>query len=604
MGDSKKKLKKAGKQMSGKAKTKKPVKAKKQSSIAKMKFSISKKMIVSFTVIVLCLVIIGVGLMVTMNKTNSDYEEALECSVIMAESIEQVQVNAGMIMADLSLITNRSYFDDLETYKVDAEARVAENQQMIASFMENKNLIDSTTQEYLDTYAAKQAEIDAFMAEIMEHSVKKSYVVAQSVYNEYVPVQNEVNSILDQLIEHNMERIRSMAGEATALSRSLSMVFTFLILVAIVIAVACALILSRYIIRMVHKMQNFAEVLKRGNKENLLNVKSSDEFGVLSSALNEANQSLGTTLDAIADANETMTGVLVHCNNEIQFLNDATQDVAAAAQELAAQTEGTANSCSDVDRNVQSVAADIENVSKNSADCKTRVNASAQEMTQASEKMEVAQKNMLITFEKLRETLEKYLEDAKSVTQIDEMSGSILDIAEQTNLLSLNASIEAARAGEAGKGFAVVASEISKLAQDSRNNVEKIQRVTSLVQQSVLGLIESANRLLQFVENDVNQDYDTMIKNMRENAEQMQNFAEIIDELNNYAANAEQSTTVIRDAVHNISTISQESSSATETVATKIYNITESVSNISQKVEGLNDAAEQLEDVLKQVKQN
>jgi len=83
----------------------------------------------------------------------------------------------------------------------------------------------------------------------------------------------------------------------------------------------------------------------------------------------------------------------------------------------------------------------------------------------------------------------------------------------------------------------------------------------------------------------------------------MQNFAEIIEELNNYASNAEQSTAVIRDAVHNIATISQESSSATETVASKVYNITESVSNISDKVEGLNDAADQLEMVLKNVKQ-
>lgn len=572
-------------------------------SSAKIRFSISKKMYLSFALIVAISIAIGVGLMSTMEKTNKDFAEALEYSTVMAESLERVQVNAAMIMADLSLVTNRSYYDELESYKADAEARVAENEALIAEFMKQEALIDSKTQEYLDAYAEKQAMIAEQMVEIIEHSTKKSYVVSQSVYNEYVPIQNEVNSILNELIQYNLERVTVQSENAESYSTRMRMLFGVFIVVAIAGAVILAISISRYMVSKVHKMQQFAEILKKGNKENQLNIKARDEFGSLGAALNEANQSLGTTLEAIAAANETMTGVLEHCNSEIQFLNDATQDVAAAAEELAAQTEGTANSCSDVDTNIQSVADDIENVSKNSADCRSMVNASAQEMTAASIDMEKSQQNMIHTFGELRETLEKYLEDAKSVTQIDEMSGSILDIAEQTTLLSLNASIEAARAGEAGKGFAVVASEISKLAQDSRDTVEKIQRVTSLVQQSVWGLIDSANKLLQFVENDVNKDYATMIDNMRENADKMQNFASVIEALNNYATDAEKSTTVIRDAVHNIATISKESSAATDTVASKVYNITESVGNISETVRGLNDAASQLEEVLQQVNQ-
>lgn len=77
-------------------------------------------------------------------------------------------------------------------------------------------------------------------------------------------------------------------------------------------------------------------------------------------------------------------------------------------------------------------------------------------------------------------------------------TGKILDmsrsIATQTKLLSLNASIEAARAGVHGRGFAVVAQEMQKLAQNSADATENINKILQEIQDAIQRVIEGINQ--------------------------------------------------------------------------------------------------------------
>lgn len=74
---------------------------------------------------------------------------------------------------------------------------------------------------------------------------------------------------------------------------------------------------------------------------------------------------------------------------------------------------------------------------------------------------------------------------ATTMTEIEQLAGSISGIADQTNLLALNATIESARAGAAGKGFAVVAAEVKELARSTVEVTEQIRRVVEVVRDDV-----------------------------------------------------------------------------------------------------------------------
>lgn len=66
------------------------------------------------------------------------------------------------------------------------------------------------------------------------------------------------------------------------------------------------------------------------------------------------------------------------------------------------------------------------------------------------------------------------------VADLGEDASAVERTAQVTGMLSINARIEAARAGEAGRGFAVVAQEVRQLAQQSRDDAQRMQgRVTA-----------------------------------------------------------------------------------------------------------------------------
>lgn len=112
----------------------------------------------------------------------------------------------------------------------------------------------------------------------------------------------------------------------------------------------------------------------------------------------------------------------------------------------------------------------------------TSINGTAMQVSAAMEELAASANDV----NENQKALNKEIENVSEISsKINEFTNLIRDIAKQTRLLGLNASIEAARAGTAGAGFAVVSEEIGKLADSSRETVDKIQEFTSQIGESV-----------------------------------------------------------------------------------------------------------------------
>lgn len=111
--------------------------------------------------------------------------------------------------------------------------------------------------------------------------------------------------------------------------------------------------------------------------------------------------------------------------------------------------------------------------------------------------------NTLIKFEYTQKKYERILSALESeidgsvelIKELNSKSLGLKKIESKQNILALNASIEAARAGEAGKGFTVVAHEFGKMAHESGEINDSIQKTLQKLSVSIRKLGEEKDNL-------------------------------------------------------------------------------------------------------------
>ena len=324
-------------------------------------------------------------------------------------------------------------------------------------------------------------------------------------------------------------------------------------------------------------------------------LKRKDDFGQLADSLEKMRSEMKELIGEVKSEALEITGMVQEIDTSIRALDDQIENVSATTEELAAGMEETAASSEEINAMSHEIESAAKSIAERSQDGANEADEIRERAVKIKKDTDENDRRTRSIHEEINESLTKALDDIKVVDQINVLAKSIMDITGQTNLLALNASIEAARAGEAGKGFAVVADEIRVLAEQSKAAVAHIQEVTVNVTAAVENLANDAERLLEFVGNDV--------------VESLGGFAEMANSYNSDAANVDSLVTDfsasseqllasingVMDAISDVSKTATEGATGTTDIAEKVGIVVQETEAIKQKAETTYHSAEKLQ---------
>lgn len=115
----------------------------------------------------------------------------------------------------------------------------------------------------------------------------------------------------------------------------------------------------------------------------------------------------------------------------------------------------------------------------------------------------------------------------KELDIMRDMLELIHEVSVATHLLGLNAAIEAARAGKHGRSFNVVAGEIRKLAEDTRDNVDKTSSNLNTVNKNIVGFLDSIKQISNVTESQASaiQNVAGVLQDLEESAHELRGLS-------------------------------------------------------------------------------
>ncbi|MCK8487955.1 methyl-accepting chemotaxis protein [Paenibacillus sp. MBLB2552] len=345
------------------------------------------------------------------------------------------------------------------------------------------------------------------------------------------------------------------------------------------------LLYDRIILRRLINVVACTEKLGDGDLSVTLNFKGNDDISRLGSSLDKSSSNIRNLVMEIDTSFEKMNATSGLLLNSTRSSADSIQSIHATASFLAEdalcliQDAQTANqSIAEINNTSEILMQKVESSLSASAAMKKRADHMEKEGIESLERSQM-------TYTNKHMNLLKAIEAGKVIDEINTIAYSVRDISAQTNLLALNASIEAARAGENGKGFEVVAEEVRKLANQSAAAIADVDRLVSQVRDAFGYLAESSQDILNYINRDVQADYELLIETGRQYQQDAQLVNEMSEEINAATAAMSGSVLQISSVIDKVAQRSAKTSDYTNLIKDRLGEINKVIQDASRFTE-------------------
>lgn len=554
--------------------------------------SVKVKLFSGFLICLLCIVVVSAMGMLGMRRLNDNAKEIYNYNFQSINYIHQIKESLLNIRTEIDRAV--LYTDSLQTKEAIAaiEIYAEENRMYLESF------------EQLGHNEETQASYDKILVLLEEYRTARSNVLGLAHEGKYFNAKTDMYRItevrlkigeeLDNLLEWSQNEAKAKNERNKNAYASLRIIILATSAIGALLAIIFGLLISLYVSKNIKNILKFAEALKAGDLTYSNQIKSKDEFGKMTNALNIAKEKIREVIHEIA--------------------NDS-QEVSASSEELSATLEEVAGNFEEIDQNIASIVGNIQEINATTEELAAtveQVDSGISQLTSdasesGSQSAEIQKRAVIIKskgFES-REVAKKLsgekeiqivnaIEQGKVVEEIAIFAESISSIADQTNLLAINAAIEAARAGEQGKGFAVVADEIRVLAERSSGYVKNIHEVVAKVKGAVEDLSVNAKDVVDFISTRVSDDYALLMDtgvSYEKDASYVSNLS------NSIAAMSEElnaSTQEISSVTQFIATNVGETSSNSEVILKSMQQTTIAMDQVAEAAQHQAEIAEKL----------
>lgn len=401
----------------------------------------------------------------------------------------------------------------------------------------------------------------------------------------------EVNTYITGIQQKSVNEMDEATAQSHATYQAVSKVCVGMAAVSILVGIAGILVIligvvkpmraaTRDLMKMITEIDGGS-----GNLTTHLKVRGNDEIGQMVRGFNQFIDVLRNLIEKIKKGSGELEHTAASVDDGIRAAGDKITGTSATMEQLAASMQEVSATVINITENIESIRKDITVMADKTGEGLERVDSIRQKAEGMKADATASQVSAADMVARISGELSTAIEQSKQVEEINKLTDEILSISSQTNLLALNASIEAARAGEAGKGFAVVADEIRKLADESRNTANGIQNISKMVTESVENLAGNAGKMLDFVNQDVLNDYKGMVESGETYNEDAVQMNEMMQDLQSVAEN-------LRRAANEISEAADGVSNAVNQSAAGVSNAAEYTSELAGHMTGINESVE------------